>query len=666
MNNEKTLQRILFLREELEKHNHFYYVLNQSQISDYEYDKLMEELIRLESEVPEYFDNNSPSQRVGSDLNTEFRQVFHRYPMLSLGNTYSEDELREFDTRVKKIVGNDIDYVCELKYDGTAISILYQNGELIQAVTRGDGEKGDEVTANVRTIRSIPLKLKINGFPGEFEIRGEIILPREGFLRMNREREERGEFLFANPRNAAAGTLKLQNSSLVAKRPLDCMFYSLHGKNLPYKTHLDNLIAARKWGFRVSEHIARCKGIEEVLDYVRRWNEQRNYLPFDIDGIVIKVDSIDLQEELGFTAKSPRWAISYKFKAEQAVTRLLSVDFQVGRTGAITPVANLEPVLLAGTTVKRASLHNSDQIQMLDVRIGDTVFVEKGGEIIPKITGVDINLRPTGSTPFEYISQCPDCGTTLIKDEGEARHYCPNEFACPTQLKGRIEHFVSRRAMNIAMAEATADLLFTKGFIRDAGDLYFLRKEDLLGLERFAEKSADNLLKSIEESKINPLSRIIFALGIRFVGETVAKKLAQEFSSVEELASASFERLISVEEIGEKIAASIIHFFQQKYNLEIIRKLKEAGVRMREEDKTRNLVSGKLSGLTFVVSGVFRSYSRDELKDTIEKNGGKVVSSVSAGTSYLLAGENMGPAKLEKAKKLGTRILSEEDFIKMI
>ncbi len=666
MDKEKTLQRIVFLREELEKHNHFYYMLNQPQISDYEYDKMMNELILLESEVPDFFDINSPSQRVGSDLNAEFRQVSHRYPMLSLGNTYSEEELREYDKRVKKIIGSDLEYVCELKYDGTAISILYINGELTQAVTRGDGEKGDDVTANVRTIRSIPLKLKTTGVPEEFEIRGEIILPREGFMKMNREREERGEFLFANPRNAAAGTLKLQNSSLVSKRPLDCMFYSLHGRNLPYRTHFDNLMAAGSWGFKVSEHITRCNGIEEVLGFIRRWNEQRNSLPFDIDGIVVKTDSYDIQEELGFTAKSPRWAISYKFQAEQASTRLLSVDFQVGRTGAITPVANLEPVLLAGTTVKRASLHNAEQIQMLDVRLGDTVFVEKGGEIIPKITGVDLNRRPAGSAPLIYINNCPDCGAELFKDEGEAKHYCPNEFGCPTQLKGRIEHFVSRKAMDIAMAEATADLLYTNGLIKDAGDLYFLQKEDLLRLERFAEKSAENLLASIEDSKNNPLSRVIFALGIRFVGETVAKRLSREFGSIEELAAAGFDKLVSVDEIGGKIAASIIQFFQQGFNIEVVRKLSIAGVRLKEEKPEGAMTSGKLNGLTFVVSGVFPNFSRDELINTIEKNGGRVASSVSSGTSYVVAGENMGPAKLEKANKLGIPIISEEDFVKMI
>jgi DNA ligase (NAD+) len=666
MDKEKIASRIFQLREDLEKHNHSYYVLNNPQISDYEYDMLMNELIKLESEAPEYFNINSPSQRVGSDLNNEFKQVTHRYPMLSLGNTYSEDELREFDTRVRKTTGDNFDYVCELKYDGTAISILYRDGELVQAVTRGDGEKGDDVSVNVRTIRSIPLKIKEKGFPAEFEIRGEIILTKDGFIKMNREREERGELLFANPRNAAAGTLKLQNSSLVAKRPLDCMFYSLHGKDLPHRTHFNNLMAAKDWGFKVSEHIEKCRGIEQVLEYIKRWTIQRHSLPFEIDGIVIKVDSHDLQGELGFTSKSPRWAISYKFKAEQAATKLLSVDFQVGRTGAITPVANLVPVLLAGTTVKRASLHNADQIELHDIRLGDTVFVEKGGEIIPKITGVDLALRMPESQSFKYITHCPDCGAALIKDESEAKHFCPNEFGCPTQIKGKIEHFVSRRAMDIGMAEATADLLYTKGLIRDVADLYFLKKEDLMQLERFAEKSAENLVVSIEKSKKNVLGRVIFSLGIRFVGETVAKRLAKEFLTIDDLARASYDQLIGLDEIGERIAGSIIQYFSNETNQNIIRKLKDAGVNMSREKEQVSSGSGKLNGFSFVVSGVFSRFSRDEIKDTIEKNGGKVTSSISAGTSYIVAGENMGPAKLEKAKKLNIQIISEDDFIKML
>lgn len=666
MDKEKIAVRIFQLREELEKHNHFYYVLNNPQISDYEYDILLNELIKLESEAPEYFDINSPSQRVGSDLNNEFTQVAHRYPMLSLGNTYSEVELREFDNRVRKTTGDNFDYVCELKYDGTAISILYKNGELVQAVTRGDGEKGDDVSVNVRTIRSIPLRIKEKKYPSEFEIRGEIILPKEGFVKMNKERKERGEFLFANPRNAAAGTLKLQNSSLVARRPLDCMFYSLHGKDLPYRTHFESLMASKKWGFKVSDHIERCRGIDEVLEFINRWTSQRHTLPFEIDGIVIKVDSFDLQGELGFTSKSPRWAISYKFKAEQAATKLISVDFQVGRTGAITPVANLEPVLLAGTTVKRASLHNADQIELHDIRLGDIVFVEKGGEIIPKITGVDISLRMSGSEPLKYITHCPDCGTALTKDEGDAKHFCPNEFGCPTQIKGKIEHFVSRRAMNIGMAEATVDLLYTKGLIKDAADLYFLKKEDLLQLERFAEKSAENLLLSLEESKKNVLGRVIFALGIRFVGETVAKRLAKEFNSIDDLAKSGIDQFVALDEIGERIASSIIQYFSQETNQKILQKLREAGVNMSREEEICSPDSGKLSELTFVVSGVFSRFSRDEIKEIIQKNGGKITSSISASTSYIVAGENMGPAKLEKAKRLNIQIISEDDFIKML
>ncbi len=666
MDKETIFKRIQNLREDLEKHNYRYYVLNQPQITDYEYDNLMVELIKLESEHPQFFDINSPSQRVGSDLSTEFKQIAHRYPMLSLSNTYSEEELRDFDKRVRKITGDNFDYVCELKYDGTAISILYRNGELVQAVTRGDGEKGDDVTANVRTIRSIPLKIIGNEYPKEFEIRGEIIFPTEAFIKLNRDRESKGEFVFANPRNAAAGTLKLQNSSMVARRPLDCMFYSLHGKEIPFNTQFANLLAAKKWGFRVSEHVQKCRGIEMVIKYVNSYNLKRHYLPFETDGIVIKVDSLDLQEELGFTAKSPRWAIAYKFKAEQAATRLLSVDFQVGRTGAITPVANLEPVLLAGTTVKRASLHNADQIELLDVRIGDTVFVEKGGEIIPKITGVDLNLRIQGSVSLKFITHCPDCGTLLIKDESEAKHFCPNEFGCPTQIKGRVEHFVSRRAMDIAMAEATVDLLYSNGLITDAGDLYHIKKDELLRLDRFAEKSAENLFSSIQDSKNQAFARVIFALGIRFVGETVAKRLAKEFQSLDDLASASYDKLIAVDEIGEKIAKSIISYFSQNQNQELIQKLKHAGVKLHEAKSNTHTANGKLKGISFVVSGVFTLFTRDELKDTIEKNGGKILSAISANTNYIIAGEKAGAAKLEKANKLKIHILSEHDFIKMI
>jgi DNA ligase (NAD+) len=666
MDQEQVAKRIQILKAELERHNYQYYVLSQPLITDYEYDSLMNELVRLESEHPQFCDINSPSQRVGSDLNAEFIQVYHKYPMLSLGNTYSEEELKEFDNRVTKTIGEDFDYTCELKYDGTAISITYRNGELTQAVTRGDGEKGDDVTVNVRTIRSIPLRLKPNGYPSEFEIRGEIILPKEGFLKMNQERQERGDFLFANPRNAAAGTLKLKSSSMVAKRPLDCMFYGVYGEELPGQSHLDNLMHAKKWGFKISDHIHRCRGIDQVLKYIEHWNSERHTLPFEIDGIVIKVDSLFLQKHLGFTSKSPRWAISYKFKADQAATRLLSVDFQVGRTGAITPVANLEPVLLAGTTVKRASLHNADQIELLDIRIGDIVFVEKGGEIIPKIVGVDLALRPPQCQPLQFITHCPDCGTELMKDEGEARHFCPNEFSCPTQIKGRIEHFVSRRAMDIGMAEATVALLFSKGLIRDPGDLYALKKDDLLELERFAEKSAENLISSIQRSKENSFSRLLYSLGIRYVGETVAKRLAKRFHSIDELSKAGLDELIAIDEIGERIAGSIIRFFSDEKNRAIMDKLRKAGVRLSSDETSFELKSGNLSGKTFVVSGVFKNFSRDELKETIEKNGGQVSSSISGNTSFIVAGENMGPAKLEKAKKLGVPVISEEDFMKML
>jgi DNA ligase (NAD+) len=666
MNREDAFQRIQFLREELDKHNRLYYVLSQPQISDYEYDGLMNELIALEREYPEYFDINSPSQRVGSDLNQEFKQVEHKYPMLSLGNTYSEEELREFDNRIRKSIGEDVEYVCELKYDGTAISLLYLNGELSRAVTRGDGERGDDVTSNVRTIRSIPLRLKTGEHPDEFEIRGEIILPREGFLKMNREREERGEFLFANPRNAASGTLKLQNSSLVAKRPLDCMFYSLHGERLPHNNHYDNLMTAREWGFKVSENIRKFGDIDSVIAYIEKMGEGRHELPFDIDGIVIKVNDYSLQKKLGFTAKSPRWAISYKFRAEQAATTLLSVDFQVGRTGAITPVANLHPVLLAGTRVKRASLHNADQIHLLDLRIGDTVFVEKGGEIIPKITGVDISLRPGGSKPFDYITHCPDCGTMLRRDEGEARHYCPNEYGCPTQLKGKIEHFVSRKAMDINMAEATVDLLFSSGLVKDPGDLYELRKEDLLGLERFAEKSAENLIQSIRESLKRPYYRVLFALGIRYVGETVARKLSQAFTSIDDIISSHPETFMEVNEIGEKIALSLSEYFSREESLRLVDKLRKAGVNLRQNLSQSSRNQGNLSGLNIVISGVFNHFSREALKETIEKNGGKILSAVSGNTDLLVAGENVGPSKLSKARSLNVRIISEMELLALL
>jgi DNA ligase (NAD+) len=659
-------QRIDFLREQLNKHNYNYYVLSQPTISDYEFDMLMKELAGLEKDFPEFADVNSPTQRVGNDINLEFEQTNHKYPMLSLGNTYSEEELADFDARVRKTIDGNFEYVCELKFDGTSISLTYNKGRLVQAVTRGDGVKGDVVTNNVKTIKSIPLTLKGNDFPEEFIIRGEILLPRDGFDKMNREREEIGEPPFANPRNAAAGTLKLQNSSMVAKRPLDCYLYFLLGDGLPFDSHYENMEKAKEWGFKISEHARKCSNLQNIYDYITHWDTARHDLPFDIDGVVIKVNSFHYQKQLGFTAKTPRWAISYKFKAEQAETKLLSIDYQVGRTGAVTPVANLSPVQLAGTTVKRATLHNADQIALLDIRVGDLVTVEKGGEIIPKITGVDKSKRPTDSMPLQFIANCPECGTALVRSEGEAAHYCPNEDGCPPQIKGKMEHFISRRAMDINCAEATIDLLFRQGMVKNISDLYDLKKEQLTVLERFAEKSASNLVQSIEESKNVPFPRVLFALGIRFVGETVAKKLAQHFKSIEAIANASFEELTGAEEIGERIAESILAYFKKPEHQEIIRKLKKAGLQFETQQVEIARKSDILKGLSFVISGVFEKYSRDELKNMIEQHDGINVSAISAKTSYVLAGDKMGPSKLEKARKLNVPIISEEDFLKMI
>ena len=667
MSKDKEKSRIQQLRNLLHHHNYQYYVLSQPEISDFEYDSLLKELMDLESKNPDFFDPNSPAQRVGNDISSEFEQVTHKYPMLSLGNTYSKEEVSDFESRIKKALPEtDIDYVCELKYDGVAIGITYKNGLLVQAVTRGDGVQGDDVTNNVKTIKSIPLKLKEGNFPDEFEIRGEILFPHDGFLKLNKEREAEGEQLFANPRNAASGTLKMQKSSLVAKRPLDCYLYYVLGESLPYNTHYENLTAAKNWGFKVPEHIKKCKNMDEIFDFIQFWDTERKNLPFDIDGVVIKVNSYKQQKDLGFTAKSPRWAIAYKFKAEQAKTKLLSIDYQVGRTGAITPVANLEPVLLAGTTVKRASLHNSDQIELLDIRVNDFVYVEKGGEIIPKIVGVDKDLRTPESKAVEYIKECPECGTELVRDEGEAKHYCPNDTGCPPQIKGRIEHFISRKAMNIGAAEATVESLVDNGLIHDIGDLYFLTKDDILSLDRFAEKSANNLIESIEKSQEVPFHKVLFALGIRYVGETVAKKIASELKTIENIKNASLEELIAIDEIGERIAASIIEYFQSETNLKIIDKLKISGVQLEINEDNNQQFENKLNNQTFVISGTFEKYSRDELKELIIKYGGKNTGSISAKTNYLLAGENIGPAKLEKVRKLNVPIISEDDFLKMI
>ena len=656
------------LRGAIEKHNHSYYVLALPTISDFEYDLLLKELIDIEALYPELQTSDSPTQRVGSDLDNEFIQVRHKYPMMSLSNTYSESELTEFDQRIRKLAGDTpIEYVCELKFDGTAIGITYKNGILVQAVTRGDGEKGDDVTANVRTIKSIPLKLHGKDYPSEFEVRGEIFMPHTSFQRLNKERIEAGDTPFANPRNAAAGTLKLLNSSEVAKRGLDCFIYHMLGDSLPHQSHYENLQKAKEWGLKVSDHARRCGSLEEVFGFIHYWDEERKNLPYDTDGVVLKVNTYSLQRQLGFTSKSPRWATAYKFKPEQAVTQLLSVDFQVGRTGAITPVANLEPVALAGTTVKRASLHNADQIELLDIRINDWVVVEKGGEIIPKIVGVNKSKRLPDSEAFRYITSCPVCGTPLVKDEGEAKHYCPNDTGCTPQIIGRIEHFISRKAMNIdGLGAETVDMLYSKDLIKNMADLYELRKEQLEVLDRMGSKSAENIVAGIEQSKNVPFQRVLFAIGIRFVGETTAKKLAEALKSLDNICQASREELLEVDEIGEKIADSIVAFFKKPKNIELIDRLKKAGLQFSlSEDETR-LLSDKLSGLSIVISGNFTQHSRDELKQLIEKHGGKNSSGVSFNTSYLLAGDKIGPAKLQKAEKLGVKIISEEDFLNLI
>ncbi len=658
--------RIEFLRNELEKHNYNYYVLSAPEISDYEFDQLMKELQKLEEENPQYFDENSPTQRVGNDISKEFEQVFHKYPMLSLGNTYSEGEISDFYNRVKKQLNEDFEIVCELKFDGTSISLTYEDGRLIQAVTRGDGEKGDDVTANVKTIRSIPLVLKNGDFPQEFEIRGEILMPWKVFEQLNKEREEQEEPLFANPRNAASGTLKLQNSKEVAKRKLDSYLYFLLGDNLSAETHWDALDNAKSWGFKISDSRKLCHSLQEIFDFIKYWDVERKNLPVATDGIVLKVNSLRQQKQLGLTAKSPRWAIAYKFQAERACTRLKEVTYQVGRTGAITPVANFDAVQLAGTQVKRASLHNADIIEQLDLHIGDMVYVEKGGEIIPKIVGVNKDERSL----FEmekvcFITNCPECGDELVRYEGEAAHYCPNEDGCPPQQKGKIEHFVGRKAMNINMGEETVDLLFSKGIIKDIADLYLLKESDLRSLERWGDKSAKNLVKSIEESKKTPFEKVLFALGIRYVGETVAKKLAQTFKNIDALREANFEQLTSTDEIGDVIAQSVIDYFKKEKNVQLIERLKSYGVNFElsaQIEKQGDILSGK----TIVISGTFEWFSREELKQMIELNGGKNGSSVSAKTDFLLAGKNIGPSKLEKAKSLNINFLTEEEFLGMI
>lgn len=661
------IERIDQLREELHLHNYKYYVLNDPVISDQEFDKLMRELQDLEARHPEHYDQNSPSVRVGSDINKNFIQVEHKYPMLSLGNTYSEAEVTEFYERVRKSLNEEFEICCELKFDGTSISLTYEDGKLVRAVTRGDGVKGDDVTDNVKTIRSIPLILHGHDYPAQFEIRGEILMPWESFENLNRERELREEPLFANPRNAASGTLKSQNSAVVAARKLDAYLYYLLGENLPHDGHYENLQEAAHWGFKISGHMKKARTLQEIFDYIKYWDVERKNLPVATDGIVLKVNSIRQQRNLGYTAKSPRWAIAYKFQAEQALTKLLKVTYQVGRTGAVTPVANLEPVQLSGTVVKRASLHNADIIASLDLHIGDNVYVEKGGEIIPKITGVDVASRPANSEKVVFITHCPECGSPLVRYEDEAAYYCTNETACPPQIKGKIEHFISRKAMNIeGLGPETVDQFYQEGLIRNVADLYTLNAADICRLDRMGEKSADNIIQGIERSKEVPYERVLFALGIRFVGETVAKKIAKAFRSIDQLASATLDDLIHVDEIGEKIAQSIRLYFANETNQELIARLRKAGLRLEagEEDQTGQ--TDKLSGKSIVISGVFAHHSRDEYKNLIEKNGGKNVGSISKKTSFILAGENMGPSKLEKAQKLGIPLMNEDDFLALL
>ncbi len=661
-------QRIDELTKSLQEYNYQYYVMDNSLVSDFEFDTLLKELQALEEKFPEFASENSPTKRVGGDVTKKFEQVIHRYPMLSLSNSYSKEEIIDFETRIKKLTNDDIEYVCELKYDGVAIGIQYIDGKFYQAVTRGDGTKGENVSTNVKTIKSIPLKLR-GDYPQDFEIRGEIFFPLKNFERLNKTRFENDEPLYANPRNTASGTLKSLDSSIAAERGLDCFLYGIYGENIEIDNHFDLVKKAGEWGFKIpkeeTKYIKKTSNIDGILDFIDFWDVERKNLPFEIDGVVIKVNSYDNQNRLGYTAKSPRWAISYKFKTERVSTLLEKVTYQVGRTGAITPVANLTPVQLGGTTVKRASLHNADIIEKLEVREGDTVFVEKGGEIIPKIISVDIDKRPSDSKPFHYITNCPDCGSLLQRQEGEANHYCVNDTGCPVQITGRIQHYISRKAMNIdGLGTETIEVLFEQGLIKNPADLYELTFDQLIPIERMAEKSVNNMLAGIEASKQIPFEKVLFALGIRFVGDTVAKKLARHFVSIEAIMNADFETLIEVDEIGDRIAQSLIEYFGIHENVEMINRLKSHGLQFElahNEDAT-----DKLKGLVFVVSGVFDKFSRDELKKSIEDNGGKVSSSISGKTNYLVAGDNMGPAKLKKAEKLDVKIISETDFIALI
>ena len=664
MDIQKTIQD---LRDELNQHNHNYYVLDTPTISDFEFDQKLKQLQELENQHPEFYDDNSPTQRVGGTITKNFNTVFHDYRMYSLENSYSKEDLIDWENRIQKVLGNvTLQYTCELKYDGASISITYENGKLNRAVTRGDGFQGDDVTNNIKTIKSIPLKLK-GKYPERFDIRGEIILPFEGFEKMNQELIEIGETPYSNPRNTASGSLKLQDSSEVAKRPLECLLYFIVGNNLTIESQYEGLETARNWGFKVPKEAKLAKNLEEVFDYINYWDTHRHHLPYETDGVVIKVNDFHQQDELGYTAKSPRWAMAYKFKAEQVSTILNSISYQVGRTGSITPVANLQPVQLAGTIVKRASLHNADQIEKLDIRIGDTVFVEKGGEIIPKIIGVDLTKRPTNSERTIYITHCPECNSELIRTEGEANHYCQNFYGCPPQIIGRIQHYISRKAMDIeGLGGETVALLFNNGLVNDYADLYELTVEQILPLERMAQKSAENLVNGVHKSKEIPFERVLYAIGIRYVGETVAKKLAKHYKSIVALQKAPLMDLILVDEIGEKIAQSVIEFFENQENVKIIERLKQFGIQMELVEKFNPNATQKLAGKTFVVSGVFEKFSRDDLKKAIEDNGGKVGSSISAKTDFVIAGDNMGPAKLEKANQLKIAIISENDFLEMI
>jgi DNA ligase (NAD+) len=659
-------QQITQLRDELRQHNYNYYVLDNPTISDYDFDIKLKELQALEEAHPEFYDANSPTLRVGGEVTKNFKTVVHAHRMYSLDNSYSLEDLKDWETRIKKLVDGDVQYTCELKYDGASINLTYKNGTLVQAVTRGDGVQGDDVTANVKTINSVPLQLK-PPFPEQFEIRGEIVLPFDGFNKMNEERIANGEEPYRNPRNTASGSLKLQDSAEVAKRPLDCLLYGLVGSNFNFTTQFESLERARQMGFKAPKESKLCNTIDEVFEFINHWDQARHELPYETDGVVVKVNSLYQQEELGFTAKAPRWAIAYKFKAEQVSTVLNEITYQVGRTGAITPVANLEPVELAGTIVKRASLHNADQIEKLDIRVGDTVYVEKGGEIIPKIIAVNLEERPADSKPTEYITNCPECNTPLERIEGEAKHYCPNYNGCNPQIIGRIQHYISRKAMDIeGLGGETVALLVNAGLINNFADLYELTKEDILPLERMAEKSADNLIAGIEASKQIPFERVLFAIGIRFVGETVAKKLAKHYKSIDALQNASIEELVNVDEIGTKIAESVVDFFSDEENQKIISRLKSYGVQLEISAEKLANQTNKLEGNIFVVSGVFYQVSRTELKKLIEDNGGKVSSSISSKTNYVVAGDKMGPSKKEKAEKIGVEIISEEDFLLMI